>query len=203
MSTPKIITLDADGVLLDYSSAYAKAWERYSGLAPMEHQPYAYWPMERWGVPRLEGQDLVAFRRQFDEAFWGALPAIPGALQACQLLVQHGYELVCVTALDERFGQARRHNLQSLGFPIKRVITTSMDAPQGSPKAPVMRALQPAAFVDDFAPYFDGVAPGIHKALVMRDPYGSPNTPEIVELADSSHPDLLGFARWWVEHQRG
>lgn len=70
MSTPKIITLDADGVLLDYSSAYAKAWERYSGLAPMEHQPYAYWPMERWGVPRLEGQDLVAFRRQFDEAFW-------------------------------------------------------------------------------------------------------------------------------------
>lgn len=108
MSTPKIITLDADGVLLDYSSAYAKAWERYSGLAPMEHQPYAYWPMERWGVPRLEGQDLVAFRRQFDEAFWGALPAIPGALQACQLLVQHGYELVCVTALDERFGQARR-----------------------------------------------------------------------------------------------
>ena len=193
MSTPKIITLDADGVLLDYSSAYAKAWERYSGLAPME----------RWGVPRLEGQDLVAFRRQFDEAFWGALPAIPGALQACQLLVQHGYELVCVTALDERFGQARRHNLQSLGFPIKRVITTSMDAPQGSPKAPVMRALQPAAFVDDFAPYFVGVAPGIHKALVMRDPYGSPNTPEIVELADSSHPDLLGFARGCVEHQRG
>ena len=110
---------------------------------------------------------------------------------------------MCVTALDERFGQARRHNLQSLGFPIKRVITTSMDAPQGSPKAPVMRALQPAAFVDDFAPYFVGVAPGIHKALVMRDPYGSPNTPEIVELADSSHPDLLGFARWWVEHQRG
>lgn len=203
MLTPKIITLDADGVLLDYSASYAKAWERYSGLEPMEHQPHAYWPMERWGAPLLEGSDLEDFRREFDEAFWGALPAIPGALQACQLLVQHGYELVCVTALDERFGQARRRNLQSLGFPIERVITTSMDASQGSPKAPVLRALQPVAFVDDFGPYFAGVAPEIHKALVMRNSYGSPNTPEIVELADSSHPDLLGFARWWVERQRG
>lgn len=199
MPTPRIITLDADGVLLDYSAAYAKAWTRYSGVEPLEHQPHAYWPMERWGVPRLEGQDLEAFRRQFDEVFWSSLSAMPGALQACHLLAQSGHELVCVTALDEQFGEARRRNLQSLGFPIERVITTRMDASRGSPKAPVLRALQPVAFVDDFGPYFAGVAPEIHKALVMRDPHGSPNTPEIVELADSSHPDLLGFARWWVE----
>lgn len=144
-----------DGLLLDYSAAYAKARAKHSGVEPVERQPHAYWPMERWGVPRLEGKGLADFRRQqFDEAFWSSLPAMPGALQACHLLAQSGHELVCVTALDERFGQARRRNLQSFGFPIERVIATSMDASQGSPKAPVLRSLQPVAFVDDFGPYF-------------------------------------------------
>lgn len=195
----KIIALDADGVLLDYGTAYGRAWARFSGSDPVERDPQAYWPIERWAVPRLSGRDLEDFRRQFDQDFWSSIPAMPGALQACQLLVEKGHELVCVTALDEQFGQARQRNLQSLGFPITRVITTSMEALHESPKAPVLRALQPVAFVDDFGPYFDGVDPGIHKALVIRDPNGSPNTNEVLERVDSSHQDLLGFARWWIE----
>ncbi|WP_342769330.1 hypothetical protein [Simplicispira hankyongi] len=78
-----IIALDADGVLLDYGAAYGRAWARHTGIEPMERDPQAYWPMERWGVPRLSGQELQALRTQFDERFWGAMPAMPGALQAC------------------------------------------------------------------------------------------------------------------------
>ena len=193
----KIIALDADGVLLDYGTAYGLAWGRFSGSDPIERDPQAYWPMQRWAVPRLSGRDLEDFRRQFDQEFWSSIPAMPGALQACQLLVDNGHDLVCVTALNEKFGQARRRNLQSLGFPIAEVITTEMEATHESPKASVLRALRPVAFVDDFGPYFTGVDPGIHKALVIRDPNGSPNTNEMLARVDSSHENLLGFARWW------
>lgn len=193
-----IIALDADGVLLDYGTAYGRAWARHCGREPVERDPHAYWPMERWGVPRLSGPELQGLRKQFGEEFWSSMPAMPGALQACELLVRHGYELVCVTALEHEFGAARRHNLEVLGFPIERVITTGNGAPQGSPKAAALRSLQPVAFVDDFGPYFAGVDAGIHKALVMRGPNGSPNTGEVMHLVDSDHPDLLGFAQWWV-----
>jgi hypothetical protein len=37
----KIIALDADGVLLDYNFAYAKAWERVFGALPEERNPQA------------------------------------------------------------------------------------------------------------------------------------------------------------------
>lgn len=193
-----IIALDADGVLLDYGAAYGRAWARHTGIEPMERDPQAYWPMERWGVPRLSGPELQALRTQFDERFWGAMPAMPGALQACQLLARHGYELVCVTALEERFVAMRRRNLEGLGFPIERVIATGHGTDQGSPKAAALRSLRPVAFVDDYGPYFAGVEAGIHKALVMRGPHGSPNTADVLRLVDSNHPDLLGFARWWV-----
>ncbi len=42
-----IVALDADGVLLDYSLAYAGAWERAFGVYPVERDPQAYWPIDR------------------------------------------------------------------------------------------------------------------------------------------------------------
>ena len=61
-----LIALDADGVLLDYSTAYAKAWERAFGWHPTERDPSAYWPMERWGVERLTGEPLERLQACFD-----------------------------------------------------------------------------------------------------------------------------------------
>lgn len=186
---------------MDYAKAYANAWAKYSGTVLVEHDPRAYWPMQRWGVPQLAGRALEDFRAHFDEMFWSSIPAVAGALEACELLANNGYELICVTALDARYARARKQNLLSLGFPIKRVIATSLHAPLESPKAAVLRELKPVAFVDDFGPYFAGVDPDIHKALVVRDPNGSPNTREVLALADSHHADLHGFACWWLEHK--
>ncbi|WP_342769331.1 hypothetical protein [Simplicispira hankyongi] len=100
--------------------------------------------------------------------------------------------------MEERFAAMRRRNLERLGFPIERVIATGHGTDQGSPKAAALRSLRPVAFVDDYGPYFAGVEAGIHKALVMRGPHGSPNTADVLRLVDSNHPDLLGFAQWWV-----
>lgn len=111
---------------------------------------------------------------------------------------QAGFDLVCVTALADRFGAARLKNLQALGFPIQRVVTTQGESTVSSPKAQALAALKPAAFVGDFAPYLRGVDPAIHCALILRDPVGSPNEGALLDLAHSRHLNLLDFATWWT-----
>lgn len=201
MITSKTLAIDCDGVLLDYALAYACAWERAFGYRPKLKNAHAYYPMDRWGVPQLAGEDLERFRATFDQNFWSTIPPMAGALEACQQLVEAGFALVCVTALDQHNLAARKKNLSALGFPIEEVIATPHQSTSRSPKAHALEQLKPIAFVDDFAPYLTGVDARIHKALIVRDPEGSPNIGEALHLADSTHADLLSFANWWVtEH---
>jgi len=137
---------------------------------------------------------LDKFRACFDENFWANIAPIAGAVQACQLLANAGFELVCVTALESKFAKARLLNLEASGFPIKKVITTSHEVRQTSPKADVVNQLKPCAFVDDFLPYMRGINRGIHKALILRDPNGSPNTGPELDLLNSTHRNLAEFA---------
>lgn len=193
-----VIALDADGVLLDYGLAYAGAWQKAFGAYPRERTPSAYWPMERWEVHRLEGDHLEVFRRAFDNDFWASIPSLPGAVDACRNLVSAGYELICVTALASEFRVARERNLRQHGFPIDLVHVTDHVVTAASPKADTLNALKPLAFVDDFLPYFLGVDSRIHRALVVRDPVGSPNAGELLGHVDSQHQDLASFAKWWL-----
>jgi len=101
--------------------------------------------------------------------------------------------------LDDWFAASRTRNLQDLGFPIHQVITTGNDATMKSSKAAALSVLKPVAFVDDYSPYMVGIDRGIHKALVMRDPVGSPNTGDALKHSDSQHADLLDFARWLTD----
>lgn len=192
------IALDADGVLLDYSAAYADAWVRAFGLRPELCNPAAYWPMDRWGVPRLDGVELERLSRSFDETFWSTVPPIVGALEACHELVDQGYELICVTALATRFREARVANLRELGFPLSDVLVVEDRGHDQSPKAEVIRALNPVAFVDDFLPYHRGIPGHVHKALIVRDPDGSPNVGPELSIVDSQHKDLRAFSRAWA-----
>ena len=194
----KTIALDADGVLLDYSTAYAHAWAKAFGTQPALRDPDAYWPIDRWTVERLQGERLVRFRAAFDEVFWSSIPAIPGAIAACQQLVDAGYRLVCISAVEQAYAAARKHNLESLGFPIAEVIATAGQAGDASPKAASVAQLQPVAFVDDYLPYHRGIVAPVHKALILREAGGSPNVgPELVSV-DSQHADLRAFVDWWL-----
>lgn len=198
ISRQATIALDVDGVLLDYSRAYADAWAKAFGERPAVRDPEAYWPIDRWAVDRLQGERLGAFRAAFDEQFWSTIPAIAGAIDACQRLVDVGYRLVCVSAVEAAFAAARRRNLESLGFPIAEVIATSSDASQASPKAAALAKLQAVAFVDDYLPYHRGVMPPVHKALILREPNGSPNTGAELANVDSQHANLAAFTDWWL-----
>jgi phosphoglycolate phosphatase-like HAD superfamily hydrolase len=194
----QIIALDADGVLLDYHQAYRTAWLKAFGRLPEIRDPQAYWPMDRFDVGHLSGAELAHFRSHFDETFWATIPAVPRAVDACEALVAAEYELVCVSAFDERYLAARTQNLRDLGFPIRSVIATRNSSNAVSPKAGALQDLRPAAFVDDFAPYLRAIPAEIHAALILREPNGSPNTGHDLSLAHSQHADLEGFSNWWL-----
>ncbi len=193
-----LIALDADGVLLDFHLGYASAWRRAFGHLPAERDPFAYWPIDRWEVERLDPPRRAVFRAAFDEHFWTTVPAIAGAVEACHRLQQAGFDLVCVSALEPEFEAARLRNLQSLGFPIERVIATGNAEGARSPKADAIESLQPIAFVDDYVPYMRGVPDHVHTALVLRAPNGSPNVGADLTLAKSVHADLAAFADHWL-----
>jgi phosphoglycolate phosphatase-like HAD superfamily hydrolase len=193
-----LIALDADGVLLDYHLAYAAAWKRAFGVHPEERDPQAYWPMDRWKVPKLRLWRRARFRREFGEYFWSMVPALPGAVQACHRLHDAGYQLVCVSALEPRFEAARLRNLRVLDFPIERVMATGHHDLARSPKADAVAAIGAEVLVDDFLPYFRGVDPSVHTALILRAPNGSPNSGPELALARSVHQDLPGFTDYWL-----
>lgn len=193
-----LLALDADGVLLDFNLAYAHAWQRTFGQPPRERDPLAYWPMDRWHVERLNAAGRARFRAAFDKTFWATVPAIPGAIEACQRLHDSGFELVCVSALDVEFEADRLRNLRNCGFPIERVIATGNEISERSPKADAIASLRPLAFVDDYLPYLRGVPAEVHTALILRGPNGSPNTGDELTLAKSTHADLAGFADHWL-----
>lgn len=198
MSTKPLIALDADGVLLDYNLAYAKAWARFSGAHPAERDPDAYWHIDRWDVERLAGERLAQFRVLFDAEFWASVPPIAGAVEACRRLHDHGFELVCVSAIDGHFVGARLKNLRDHGFPIERVFGTGNQPGEQSPKAQVIDRIKPLAFVDDYLPYMRGIRSETHTALILRGPNGSPNIGSGLSAVSSTHADLAAFSDWWL-----
>lgn len=182
----------------DYSAAYAIAWAKAFGEMPILRDPQAYWPIDRWTVERLSGDRLDRFRAAFDAQFWSTIPAIGGAVEACHQLVDAGYRLVCISALDDAFVGARQSNLEMLGFPIADVIATGSQTEEVSPKAAAVAKLQPLVFVDDYLPYHRGLPADVHKALILRAPGGSPNVGAELANVDSQHADLQAFTEWWL-----
>lgn len=160
--------------------------------------PLAYWPIDRWDVRKLAGDELQRFRTHFNHHYWSTIPAITGAVDACCDLAAAGYELVCVSAIDAQFETARLQNLRSCGFPIERVLATENSANGVSPKVAALKLLKPVAFVDDFLPYLQGIPKDIHAALVLREPNGSPNAGDGIAWSHSQHADLAAFAAWWL-----
>ena len=193
-----LIALDCDGVLLDFNLAYAAAWQKYTGNFPFERDPDAYWSHERWNVQRLNSDQLNVFRTFFDFDFWSSLPPMNGAVQACHRLRESGYDLVCVSALDVKFVNARLANLKMHGFPIDRVIATGRPSNLTSPKAEVIHRLIPAAFIDDYLPFLNGISSEIHTGLILRGPNGSPNTGPGLTSIGSTHANLRDFSSWWL-----
>jgi hypothetical protein len=196
----RVICLDADGVLLDYTAAYGQAWERAFGTQPTVANPQAYWPWDYWGVGRLSGETLNCFRSVMDEEFWSTIPLIDGVAQACRKLQDASFTLVCVSAIESKFQPARVTNLRDFGIPMPVIATGRDGNGKLSSKAAAISTMPiaPVAFVDDYLPYFEGIPPTVHKALIQRGLFGTPNVGPGLKAIHSTHSNLLEFANFWT-----
>jgi hypothetical protein len=193
-----LIALDADGVLIDYHEGYAQAWERAFGFRPTVRNAEGYHPRDYWDVPTLTASELKHFRvHGLSEQTWRNMPAMPGALEACQQLSQAGFRLMCVTALSPAYGAARAHNLKRLGFELADVLAVGTSG-LGNPKAKALLDLQPVAFVDDYLGYLQGLPPGTWRALIEGRTLNNPNIDGQLEPPSSRHACLLDFAHYWL-----
>lgn len=195
------LAVDCDGVLVDYPPAYPIVWERAFGAKISVVDPTAYHAANRYGVSFESEKQMLHFFSNFTDDVWESLPALPGAVEACHLLVEAGYELLTVTALDPKFAGARLANLRRHGFPIDKVIATGR-ADLGNSKHHALNQLRPVAMVDDLATNFIGLHDSIHRALIHKRAADSPDPLYETTQPHSEHATLLDFARFWVEQRR-
>ena len=88
----------------------------------------------------------MRFRAAFNEVLVVGAPDA-GCRAACHRLADAGCELVCVSALEQRFEAARLRNPRALGYPIERVIATRASHDLDAAPRPL-----PQVFVDDYPP---------------------------------------------------
>ncbi|CAF1589136.1 unnamed protein product [Didymodactylos carnosus] len=92
------------------------------------------------------------------------MSTLEGALEACNLLHEAGYELICVTTMPEKFVEQRLRNLKQHGFKIDRVIGRQVHhklpndflkhKDYTNPKKEAIEEVKPVIFVDDLKQNF-------------------------------------------------
>lgn len=192
----KIIAAACDGVLLDFSAAYQKAWEVAFGY----NQDVVYQPKDRFDLSDLDESLRDKLEAVIDSDFWASLPAVENALDACQQLDAAGFDIYVVTALPFYHVSDRFSNLVNEGFPIKDILATdAYTFGDVSPKAEAIAALRPVAFTDSYVPNFKGIPrSATHAALINMNKDISLAEKSAFRLVDSSHADLYKFVDWWL-----
>ncbi|CAF0939112.1 unnamed protein product [Rotaria sordida] len=190
-----IIALDCDGVLLDTHSAFAQLYTKTFGKELAIVSPKSYSAKKLYGV-EFTPEEHNQFKTAHEAEGWRMMPPLDGALEACLMLHNAGYELVCVTAMPGRFLNDRLENFRLHGFPIDKVISTGYDPidPTNNPKKQTIEALKPVVFVDDLRRNLKDIE-GEHTKLVFIDhgchdePYHNGDV-----HYDAKYPTLLEFS---------
>lgn len=196
-SNLNVVVLDCDGVLLNYNAAYPGVWKKAFNEPLPQINPHAYHAAAEYGAVFASQSHKERFYAAFDAEAWSTMPALPGALEACKILVEKGLHLVCVSSMPPEFANARQKNLYDLGFPIDTVIATGRVEGR-NPKLEVLREIAPVAFADDLADNFYGIDWPMHKALIDYGQDDSPNRNLDLAIADTHHASLLDFAKIFV-----
>jgi FMN phosphatase YigB (HAD superfamily) len=156
-----------------------------------------------YGVNFTE-EEKIEFDKAWDQDGWRIMPTHDGALEACNLLHQAGYELVCVTAMPARFIEHRLENFRLHEFPIDRIVSSGYDADNFhiNPKRKIIEDLHPVAFVDDLRRNFKDIQ-GVHTKLIFIDHkyHDDPNEHDNIYY-DTKYPNLLDFANDFLKSEK-
>ncbi|CAF1031986.1 unnamed protein product [Rotaria sordida] len=191
-----IIALDCDGVLLDYHTTFAQIYEKTFRKQLTIVSPNSYHARDMYGV-QFTDEEKIEFNKIWDEYGWKTMPMYDGSLQACLLLHQAGYELVCVTAMPPQFVEHRLGNFRLHGFPIDKVISSGYDKDNfnNNPKRKIIEDLHPIVFVDDLRRNFKDIQQ-VHTKFIFIDNqcHDDPNQHDHIYY-DIKYSSLLEFVQ--------
>lgn len=194
-TNPDLIALDADSVMVDYNAAFPYAWEKAFGYRPEMVDPDCYHANNMYGMDLSDPAVKAAFYSVFDEQFWSALPALPGVVEACAILKDKGYRLVCVTSMPLKYRESRVINLRNLGLQMDAVFACQRVADEANPKQQMIEALMPAYFADDLLSNFIGLPEAVKRIWVNRPYKDDPNVKHPDVPYHEKRASLLEFAQ--------
>lgn len=135
---------------------------------------------------------------------WRTMPPHHGALEACQLLHDAGYELICVTAMPADFIEHRLENFRAHGFPIDKVISSGYGNGHYSsnPKREIIEEMHPVVFVDDLRRNFRDIQ-GVHTKMIYidREYEDDPCGTDPIHY-DAKYPSLIEFVKDFLRTER-
>ncbi|CAF4163271.1 unnamed protein product [Adineta steineri] len=195
-NTKPIIALDCDGVLLDYHATFAQIYEQTFGKKLTIVSPNAHYAERKYNV-NFNDEEKEKFKQVWNEYGWRRMPMHDGALEACLLLHEAGYELICVTAMSSNFIEHRLENFRLHGFPIDKIISSGYDKDNfnNNPKRKIIEDLNPVVFVDDLRRNFNNIQ-HVHTKLIFIDHQreDDPNQHDNIYY-DAKYGSLLEFVK--------
>lgn len=144
------IACDVDGVIADFTSAYAAALTKHTGITfPTQSDT---WPSE-WFWERREGVTPSQEKKVWQEeiltngTFWSGLDELPGAREAIRKLnrlANAGTAEVCF--ITNRPGKRSKHQTEIFLYALGMSYPTVLVA---ADKLPLLRAMNITFFIDD------------------------------------------------------
>lgn len=163
-----LFLIDCDGVMLDYNLAFKQHYEKIYNKVLQLTKPKSYLAADMWGVGNMSKEDYHHFKTESAKlGIWENMPALPDALEFVKEISQY-FTVWCLTSMPTEFEQDRLKNLQSLGFPIEKVIATSRVGKE-NPKKRFVEDLQPMYFMDDLLQNFVDIDHKVKTKFVYLD----------------------------------
>lgn len=156
------ITLDGDGVLFNYNLGVALLYKEVFCKDAKHILPGAYHVTNEYDLSS-EKMTAGTFSEHMYTLFnkrklWERLPAIEGAKEAIDIMVEKGYEVNCLTSMPVEYEKQRLNNAKLHGMKITKVkaVDRSYAKSKGisNPKLKYIQENEPYAFIDDLLKNF-------------------------------------------------
>lgn len=168
----KRLAIDLDGVLANFTDAYAKLLTSETGImfpkATLEWPPVWAWDRAAGVTPEQEANVWQGQILDPKTKFWQQLAPLPGAIPVIRrlnTLAKHGHDVYFLT---HRMGVSAKHQTESWLYEHGMDYPTAVLVEQ---KLPVLLALQVDAFIDDKESTIQSVQDAPFRVYIQDAPY--------------------------------
>lgn len=176
----KVIALDVDGVLLNFTPAFDIAAEIVLGrklpINKDEYQMDHYHLAKRIGATNEDVEKIFTY--MIETRMYSNLEPLEGVKEALQAIREAGFKICLVTALAEEAKEQRLENLKNkLDFVPDEIHCVGM----GLSKADKLRQVKPDVFADDRLQYLE-CAPEIYHLVWVDQKESQDNKDSMVDV---------------------